>query len=111
MEDDQVRADLNGLFTQISDEKGFKIIECGILDDHVHLLIDQSYALSTSWVMKQLKGISARLILQKYDDSRSGLKKLWGRSFNARKVPSRQLDSVISYIRGQRGADGVDKRY
>ena len=99
------------LFLDIAKEKGFKIVESEILVDHVHILIDQNYTLSSSMVMKFLKGISSRKLLQQYEASRGDLRKLWAQSFHARKISNREREKVINYIRGQKDAQGIDKRY
>ena len=78
--------------------------------DHVHLLIDHSYMLSASTVMKNLKGISSRRLFQKYKANRYEIRKLWGRSFDARKIVSDQKETIINYIKGQRSPAGIDKR-
>ncbi|NQT29210.1 MAG: IS200/IS605 family transposase, partial [Candidatus Saganbacteria bacterium] len=107
----EVRAFLKTVFLEVSREKGFEIIECEILSDHVHLLIDQSYMLSTSMVVKNLKGVSSRRLFQKYKTNRGEIRKLWGRSFDARKIDSNQKEVVINYIKNQMSPVGVDKRF
>jgi len=111
LEDLEIRAFLKTAFLEVSKEKGFEIIECEILSDHVHLLIDQSYMLSTSMVVKNLKGVSSRRLFQKYKTNRGEIRKLWGRSFDARKIDSNQKEVVINYIKNQMSPVGVDKRF
>jgi putative transposase len=111
LKDEQLRGFLKSTFTAIATEKGFNILACDVLCDHVHMLIDQNYIFSTSNVMKSIKGISARRLFQEYPTNRFEHRKLWGRSFHARKISSEEKDTVIGYIRNQRNADGVDKRF
>ncbi|MFA6548817.1 MAG: IS200/IS605 family transposase [Candidatus Margulisiibacteriota bacterium] len=110
LEDKELRDFIMNIFVEIAAEKGFQIIKCEILSEHVHVLIEHSYALSTSMVMKYLKGISARRVFQKYPTNRYDIRKLWGRSFHARKVNGEEKESVINYIEHQRTEDGIDKR-
>ncbi|MBI5700752.1 IS200/IS605 family transposase [Candidatus Saganbacteria bacterium] len=111
LEDKKLIGFLMNTFHEIGNEKGFKIVECEILCDHVHALIEHNYILSSSLVMKNLKGISARRLFQKYPTNRFDIRKLWGRSFHARKIGADEKDSVISYIIGQRDENGIDKRF
>jgi putative transposase len=111
LEDKVLRAFLKDTFLEISRQKGFQIIECEILADHVHILIEHSYTMSTSQVMKLLKGISSRRLFQEYPTNRFYHKKLWGRSFNARKLSGEEKEAVINYIKNQRDERGIDKRY
>lgn len=111
LEDKEIRKELNDLFRAIAEEKDFKIIECEILADHVHLLIEQSYILSTSMAMKLLKGISSRRLFQKYPTNRFDIRKLWERSFRARKIKNEEKDVIINYIKNQRDENGFDKRF
>lgn len=111
LEDAELRAFLKGVFLEIAKQKGFQIIECEVLADHVHILIEHSYVLSTSQAMKLLKGISSRRLFQAYPTNRFHHRKLWGRSFNARKLSGEEKETVINYIKAQRDEAGVDKRF
>ena|GEM_PF-1309958 len=107
----EVQCFLRDIFHKISVEKGFEILECEILSDHVHMLINQSYNVSTSYVMKNIKGISSRRLFQKYDVNRYEVRKLWGRSFHVRKIDNAQKAIVSNYIKSQRTYEGIDKRH
>lgn len=111
LEDKELREFLNGTFHEIGKEKGFKVVECEILCDHVHVLIEQSYMASTSAVMKYLKGVSSRRLFQKYPTNRYDIRKLWGRSFHARKINAEGKEDVVAYIKGQRDESGIDRRF
>jgi len=111
LDDKELRDFLKGAFHEVATEKGFKVVECEILCDHVHVLIEQGYALSTSLVMKFLKGVSSRRLFQKYPTNRYDIRKLWGRSFHARKIVAEEKDGIASYIKGQRNEKGIDKRF
>jgi len=111
LEDKEIRDFLLKVFNDIAKSKGFKILECEILSDHVHMLIDQPYSISTSSVMKFIKGASARYLFKECPTNRADIRKLWARSFNCRKVPVEQKDIIINYIKEQRSIEGIDKRY
>ena len=99
LEDKLLRDFLKSTFAVIAADKGFEIIECEILCDHVHMLIEQSYLLSTSSVMKSVKGISARRLFQEFRTNGFEHRKLWGRSFHARKISSDEKAAIIGYIK------------
>jgi len=111
LEDKEIRRHLTASFNEIAAEKGFLILGCGILSDHVHILIEQAPSFSTSVVMKYLKGISSRKLLQAYRTNRCEIRKLWGRSFNAREIGDEEKQTVLKYIKNQRNRNGIDKRY
>jgi putative transposase len=111
LEDKEIRGFLTQTFRDVAKNKGFKILECEILSDHVHMLIDQPYTLSTSLVMKYIKGVSSRQLFQRYPSNRYDIRKLWARSFHCRKITGAEKETVAHYIKGQRDAEGIDKRY
>jgi putative transposase len=103
---------LSNEFGQIAQDKGFKLLEFNIMEDHVHLLIWQDLNDSTNYVMRMFKGISSRRFFQEYPSNRLVDRKLWGRGYHAREIGEKELPGVVSYIKnGQFGPDGYDKRY
>ena len=102
---------LGSEFQQIAKDKGFELIAHSILEDHVHLLIRQTMADSTNYVIRMFKGISARRFFQEYPSNRYEYMKLWGRGYYARKLSNTEVPKVIEYIRNQIGPNGYDKRY
>jgi putative transposase len=111
LEDPAIRDFLKKAFNDISNEKGYSIIACEVLVDHVHMLIDQDYTVSPSVAMKNIKGIASRKLFQEYPVNGEEARKLWARSFHARKITPGEKDEVIKYIREQRDSEGIDKRY
>jgi len=109
--DPEIVSFLKAAFLSIAAEKEFRIIECEILCDHVHLLIDQSYNQSESFVMKSLKGVSARMLFKNFDANRFEVRKLWARSFFVRKISNAQKEAVVNYIRLQKTSEDLDKRF
>ena len=102
---------LSSEFHQIARDKGFELIEHCVLEDHVHMLVQQAVTDSTNYVMRMFKGISARRFFQKYPSNRYEYRKLWGRGYYARKLSEEELPKVIKYIRKQIAPNGYDKRY
>ena len=109
--DKNIQHFLKNIFLKIAENRGFEIKECAILSDHVHLLINQSYTMSTSQVMKYMKGISSLELFKNYPSNRQEDRKLWGRGFYAKKVLGNKVKLVSNYIRNQLDSKGEDKRY
>ena len=102
---------LESEFKQIAKDKGVELLGCNILEDHVHLLIQQALSDSTDYVMRMFKGISSRRFFREYPSNRLVDRKLWGRGYFTRKVSEEDLPKVKAYIKDQIGPDGYDKRY
>ena len=102
---------LSKVFLEISKEKGFPIIAYHILEDHVHLLIQQTDDDNTNYIMRVFKGGSARRFFLEYPSNRFVDRKLWGRGYYYEIIDESLLKDKISYIKDQRDASGEDKRY
>lgn len=96
---------------QIAQDKGFKLVEFNITEDHIHLLVWQDLNDSTNYVMRMFKGISSRRFFQEYPSNRLVDRKLWGRGYHARNISKEELPTIRGYIRDQIDHDGYDKRY
>lgn len=107
---DYIANDLPGIFKSICQEKGFVLICQNILIEHVHLLINKQNNDRNEYVMKMIKGISARKIFEKYPSNRFEFRKLWGRGYRAYEIKNENdLKRVIKCINSQK-IDGIDKR-
>lgn len=99
-------------FYKIAKTKGFEIVACKILEDHVHCLIKYDSKHKMEYPIKMLKGISAREFFKSYKTNRLVFRKLWARSYFAREIQGKEEQKkAVSYIRGQIDAKGHDKRY
>jgi putative transposase len=107
---DYIANDLLGIFQTICQEKGFTLVCQNILIEHVHLLINKRNNDNNEYVMKMIKGISARRIFEKYPSNRFEFRKLWGRGYRAYEIKNEDdLKRAINYINGQK-IGGMDKR-
>ncbi len=109
--DQDFKAKLCDEFKQIAADKGFELLEHNVLEDHVHVLVKQRSTDSTQYVMKTIKGISARHFFQEFPANRFDYRKLWARGYHYRKLTEAELPEVTEYIRTQISANGLDKRY
>ena len=102
--------DLSKIFENICLEKGFALICHNILVEHVHLLIKKRDNDKNEYAMKTIKGISSRMMFEKYPSNRFEFRKLWGRGYRAYEIKSEQdLNRVVEYIKTQK-VNGIDKR-
>ena len=98
-------------FFDIAKDKGFKIINCELLEDHVHILIDYPNTLTMAKLIQALKGISSRQFFKEYPSNRSVDRKLWARSYYYRHILPHDIKQVSKYISDQIDRSGYDKRY
>ncbi|MFH1386279.1 MAG: IS200/IS605 family transposase [bacterium] len=99
-------------FDNISVDKGFNLITCKILADHVHCLVGFDPKHRVDYVMRMIKGISAREFFRAFRTNRFVYRKLWGRSYYSEEIGADRLSVVKNYIiKGQLDSFGFDKRY
>jgi len=71
-----IEADLRFILRRVADDNGFQITELNVNGDHVHLLLDCRPQHYIPNMIKALKGVSGRYLIQAYGDELR--KKLWG---------------------------------
>lgn len=72
----EIKNNLDLIFRSIADSNNWRIIELEIMPDHIHLFISAHPKHSPMEIVKQLKGISARLIFLKFPKFKQ--KEFWG---------------------------------
>jgi REP element-mobilizing transposase RayT len=77
---------------------GAEVVACGMVNDHVHLLLRVPVTWDLPRIMQGLKGGSARVLNQNPD--RSGRLK-WAPGYNAKSVSPGVVPTVINYIKNQ----------
>jgi len=73
----KIKTSLERIFKNIIEEKSWNLIDLTICIDHIHMFISAHPKFSPTYIVKTLKGISARLIFQQYPDFQK--KEFWGR--------------------------------
>ena len=73
-----LREDVRALFSQISEDFGFDIVELEVSEDHVHIFLSFPPRYSIARVVGILKSISASQIFQTHSEVK---KELWGGEF------------------------------
>ena len=97
-------------FREISTSKGFRIIKCHILSDHVHLLMEFDKRHRIDYAIRMIKGISSRRFFKYFNTNRYEYRKLWGRSYFAEKIEQDNICAISRYIE-QQSTNGLDKRF
>lgn len=89
----------------IADEKGMVISAANVgLEDHVHVFASALPKLSITQVVKYLKGISGRRLLDKYPELRESLWRgqLWNNSYFCETIGSTSKENIKKYIERQK---------
>ena len=100
-----IEKSLYEILYKIADDNGFQILELNGEADYIHLLINCSPQHYIPDMMKALKGVSARLLMKKYN---SYLKtKLWGGhlwnpSYYIATVSDNTEEQIRQYIQSQK---------
>jgi putative transposase len=81
-------------------EHGARLIEVGLVCDHVHLVLELAPTFDIPRLVQGLKGASARIA------NRDGVAKheslRWAQGYDLRSVGPRELDRVVAYVRNQK---------
>ena len=100
----EIESYLKELVQQIAKEKGFtvQLFECGN-QDHVHCFITAPPKLSVTTIVKYLKGITGRKLLEQYPNIRNQLWKgqLWNHSYYCETIGSVSEENIKRYIERQ----------
>jgi len=92
-----------GVMREIAKERGVALLECEMMVDHAHLLVEAASGSELSWYVKLLKGRSAYEVFRAYPELKldAGINSLWQDGFKSRLVPQAQVPIVRRYIRTQ----------
>ncbi|MDB6353074.1 IS200/IS605 family transposase [Trichococcus sp. K1Tr] len=105
---DDIEDSLKRMLLHIAEEYGFSIAHMEIgLDNHIHLLVSAPPKLSVTNIVRWLKGISARLLLQEYPELKKAYWKtsdrhLWSSSYFVESIGTTNQDAIAKYIDDQR---------
>lgn len=97
-----VASECRQLIEQKCDERGWQIIELAIQPDHVHLFVRVWTTDSAAEVIRQCKGVTSRVLRQKYPQLRK-LPSLWTRSYFASTAGNVSSETIKAYIAAQKG--------
>jgi putative transposase len=101
---EDIQVFLKDQFIKIGNEKGFSIAAMEIMPDHVHVFASAHPQVAPSYIVKMLKGISARRTLMQFPYLTQQLWKghLWNSSFYIETIGSISEDAIKKYIERQK---------
>lgn len=102
--DNGIDEETKRLFLEIANEKDFIIHSMEVMPDHVHVFVSSHPKIAPSYIVKMLKGISARKLFLKYPNLKKFLWKghLWNRSFFIETIGSISEEAIRKYIELQK---------
>jgi putative transposase len=99
---------LKDLFQEIAQEKEFEVVMIEVGEqDHIHVFASAHPKIAPSYIVKMLKGISARKLFLKFPQLKKRLwgGHLWNSSFYIETVGSISEDVIRRYIENQKKGD------
>lgn len=103
LDNDEVVNRLKDLLYNIANEKDVIIHTMEIMPDHVHLFIEVDPRLTVHKVVKDLKGISSRILRSEFPKVKTRIPSLWTRNYFCSTVGRISEDTVMRYIDSQKG--------
>jgi putative transposase len=97
-----VAAECRQLIEQKCRAQGWNILQLAIQPDHVHLFVQVYPTNSAAEVVKECKGVTSRVLRQKYPQLRK-LPSLWTRSYFSASAGKVSAQVIEAYIAAQKG--------
>ena len=93
---------LKELIIQVCAERQIEIIEMEIMPDHVHLLceVDPQYGIHKA--IKEIKGVTSRILRQEFKHLTTKLPTLWTNSYFVSTVGGAPLEVIKQYVENQK---------
>ena len=98
----EVEQRLKELILSICENRQVEIIEIEIMPDHVHLLCEVDPQFGVHKVVKEIKGITSRLLRQEFKHLTTKLPTLWTNSYFVSTVGGAPLDVIRQYVENQK---------
>lgn len=93
---------LEGVLRETCDRYQAEIIAIEIMPDHVHLLVEVDPQFGIHRLVKNLKGVSSRLLRQEFPYLKSRLPTLWTNSYFVSTVGGAPLSVIKQYVENQK---------
>ncbi|MGC5326668.1 IS200/IS605 family transposase [Brevibacillus sp. SYSU BS000544] len=107
----EIEAYLKKVFHEIAQDKGFELVMVEVEEkDHVHVFASAHPKVAPSYIVKMLKGISARKLLLKFPQLKKRLREgnLWNNSFFIETIGSISEQAIKKYIENQKKGTSDD---
>lgn len=99
---DNIATECHSLIETKCAEQGWSIIELAVQPDHIHLFVRVWPTTRAAEVVKECKGVTSRILRQKYPQLRQ-LPSLWTRSYFAATAGNVSSKVIEAYIAAQKG--------
>ncbi|WP_281072121.1 IS200/IS605 family transposase [Succinivibrio dextrinosolvens] len=93
---------LKSLIVETCSKMNVDILEMEIMPDHVHLLIEVDPQFGIHRAVKQIKGVSSRVLRQEFSWLKSRIPTLWSNSYFVSTVGGAPLAVIKKYIENQK---------
>jgi putative transposase len=97
-----IEKDLRQIFYDIAKEKNVEIKALEIMPDHVHMFISFDPRQHLHELIRYFKGISSRILRNKYPELRSRIPSLWTRSYFCCTIGCVSEETIQKYIENQK---------
>ena len=94
---------LKQLFVSMQEDFGYKLIDCEVMSDHVHLLVSIPPTVAVTDIIGRIKGKSSRILREEFPSLTTKLPTLWTRGKFVSSCGTVSLEAVMRYIEGQKG--------
>lgn len=93
---------LKDLLTTIAADLETEIVQMEVMPDHVHLLIDCDPTFGIYRIVKQMKGVTSRVLRDEYPALKSSLPTLWTNSVCILTTGGATIEIIKRYIEEQK---------
>jgi len=99
---EEIQDRLKELIMEKQKEFDYEILEMGVMNDHVHLLMDLNPLRGVNKVIGEIKGYTSKTLRSEFKELQTKLPCLWTRSKFISTVGSVSLEVVKKYIEDQK---------
>lgn len=94
---------LKQLFVSMQEDFGYKLIDCEVMPDHVHLLVSIPPTVAVTDIIGRIKGKSSHTLREEFPSLTTKLPTLWTRGKFVSSCGTVSLEAVMRYIEEQKG--------
>ena len=90
------------IFTECMQRHSYKVLEFETNMDHVHMMVEVDKVTDLSGIIRTLKAVSAKEILQTQPFAMRNIRHFWGRRYGFREIGIAEIEHIRRYIRNQK---------
>lgn len=105
------RSDMKNIILSICSEQEIEVLELEVVNDHIHLVCSFPTKFAITYVVRVLKGLSARMWFKLYPETRKMLYKghLYSSNYFAGTVGNVSKEVVLNYVKAQLTKKGGER--